>query len=318
MASPSPSRWSIFQITAGLANLAAILCITCVLIQVNVFPFSCPVDVLIQHSLPPSTIDREVMAVTRSRTGKYLDFLQKIASVSSGSDSMSVDPFGFPEQQFPNPDHLGCFIASGPLRDLYGFPLLPVRPGEEKSVGPALHLPGGLNLFSFGWFARNKAFLAEQEDRERRAGELRPIFSRNRMLTIALWVALSLLIFFFVQRYETVDAGLWEGGFKIVLGVISLTLLIVFLNPSGSGCGIGNHELDPGHLDAAASQALARDFREFVGELEKGQQLSSAARDTILQAIGRKGYEIPEHFSGRFRSEHSRSSYWGVQGWVIR
>jgi len=283
------------------------------LLSVFVYPFSCPTKELTQILLPEPELNSFVIRNTWYANNRYTQSLQQGLLRLSNVASIAADPFGFSPVALHVPDIAAPFVVSGPLRDLYDFPLVPPPPSIKDSR-EFLQIPGGPALFSFAVFMRRQALDNEYEKRQAMASTLQKMLETKRFQTVCVWLVISCFGVYLWVRIQKKPLTLLELFILICIGTIPYNMIFV---PS-IGRGSGSIENDTRLILVEHREAIKTQFREYVEKCFIDGRLDASARDTLLKGLEVPGHSIPEHFNRGFRTGSIRLRYFGVSELIDR
>lgn len=278
-----------------------------------VYPFSCPSKELTQRLLPEPELNSFVIRNTWYANSRYTMSIQQGLLRLSNVASIAADPFGFSPVALSVPDVEAPFVVSGPLRDLYDFPLVPPPPDIENSR-EFLQIPGGPALFSFAVFMRRQALDKEYEKRQAMASKLQEMLETKRLQAVCVWLVISCLGVYLWVMLQKKTLTLLELFICICIGIIPYVMIFGPTSHRGSGFIDNDTKL----ILAEHREIIKTQFREYVEKCFTEGRLDASARDTLLKSLDVPGYSIPEHFNTRFRTGTIRLNYFGVSELIDR
>jgi len=263
--------------------------------------------------LPEPELNSCVIRNTWHSNSSYALSLQQGLLRLSNVASIAADPFGFSPVALSVPDIEAPFVVSGPLRDLYDFPLVPPPP-DIKNSREFLQIPGGPALFSFAVFMRRQALDNEYEKRQAMASKLQEMLETKRLQTVCAWLVISCLGVYLWLVIQKKPLTLLELFIYICIGIIPYVMIFGPTSRRGSGF----IENDTRLILVEHRETIKTQFREYVEKCFIEGRLDVGARDTLLKSLDVPGYSIPEHFNRGFRTGSIRFNYFGVSELIDR
>ena len=278
-----------------------------------VYPFSCPSGELARRLLPEPKLNSFVIRNTLYANHTYIMSLQQGLLNLPNVASIAADPFGFSPVTLAIPDLKTPLVVSGPLRDLYGFPLVP-PPLELEDSRHFVQMPGGSALFSFAGFMREQADNEEYEKRQATKSALQKILEKKRLQTTYAWLVISCLGVFL--WFKILKEPLSRVDLLVLICIGTITYIMLFV--PGSRLGSGSTENDTRLILVEHREAIKIQFREYVEKCFIEGRLDASARDTLLKSLDVPGYPIPEHFNRRFRTGTASWVFFGINELIDR
>ncbi|MBU1109642.1 MAG: hypothetical protein KKB51_23375 [Candidatus Riflebacteria bacterium] len=297
------------------------------LLAVSVYPIFCPIEILVERLLAEPKLDDFVIRRTSSANIAYLQDLQQglqeltdVASIvanpfgfSSVMIQISADPGEFPRAVLPTPASKSYLLVSGPLRDLYDFPLVP-PPSDVKDSEAFIHVPWGPVLFSFAGFIRNQAVTRELEERRLMASNLHELLETKRLQTRLAWLVITFLFVFLWMMIQKRPLTQSELIVLIILGVF--TYHAIFMTSSRHASFL-SHD-DTKSILVEHREEIKTQFREYVEKCFIEKRLDVIERDNLLKSLDVPGYLIPKQYNKKYRRSSLRFNYLGVGNFIER
>lgn len=98
------------------------------------FPFACPPEILSKQILGQPAINATAITSASDSNLEFITMLEKALLNLPDIASITTNPYGFAKTSLYLTDITTSVTVVGPLRDLYGFPLIPVLPEIDDRI----------------------------------------------------------------------------------------------------------------------------------------------------------------------------------------
>ncbi|KAF1082440.1 MAG: hypothetical protein GQF41_1161 [Candidatus Rifleibacterium amylolyticum] len=277
------------------------------------FPFACPPEVLSKQVLGQPAINATAITSASDSTREYLKMLEKALLNLPDIVSITADPYGFAGTNLYLTDIATSVTVVGPLRDLYGLPLVPTLPEIYDRID-AVKLPGGLKLFSFAMYARKKAFADEALKRQQLYEKNLVVFTTRRKYTVFIWLILTLSILFVWKKVSNKRATWLE---MTIMVITALICIVPFVFP-GVTLGSGFIGSDATEISFQEREALNDSLRTYMVKCLEARLIDKAALERLVGSLSTPALPVPSHFYRQYRTGSARLRYWGVDEFIAR
>jgi len=256
-----------------------------------IVPLTISTDELAAHFYDKNPIasDERSLRLTKDKTTEFLRMVAKTLEKLSASEAVDLNSFRGCAVQIGGND--AGITVFGPVRDLYGLPLLPAGDDSGDQDVPKLSVSFANDRYSFGCMFRSREIMRGKEaclsSLKAQIGDLK----RTASMVVPALAAVILALFVIVGRFSAPIGK----HLAVICCVASLPLLFLVMFP-GSYTGSGTVAVDPGRLTPLSRQRLQAEFVRRVDTLQTAGKLAPREASIVKDAVMNPGYEFPPEF----------------------
>lgn len=319
-----------------LACSSFIFCFVSLFCFFVAFPFQAPTANIVNKILP--TVENEEASIIGAKLGteEYFLFLEKeIVRINSTGkiqkDSfvanepfaneakheiqkhpeISFDPYNFHETRFSNDIGSTVMIASGPLRDLYGLPILQVNSKSSHRENWTLKI-GNKSYYSPGLSIRLKQFQEKLSLVSSSKSLIRNLVIRKKKFYFVVCLIISMIIGGFWALISKKTNSMSYSAAALLI-IISIGVIYFYLELGyGISHGSGMAKCDAIRMSEQEINILRDETIRHIKGLQENGTLSDDDALRLVSSLKTKGHLIPDCFMKNLRTGKSSSDYIGM------